>query len=77
MLSAKADVTGRAKQRVAETTEHIAEKAAEARDAAVSKAHHAFAHDSRDESSPPIGAFIGAAAVLVVGLLVWRRRHRR
>lgn len=46
MLSAKADVTGRAKQKVAETT-------------------------------PPLGALMGAAVVLVVGVLVWRRRRRR
>jgi cobalamin biosynthesis Mg chelatase CobN len=64
-LSAKADVTGRAKQKAADTKDRITEKAYETKDLVVEKA----------KPGVPIAALIGAAAILAISVAVWRRRR--
>lgn len=82
-LSAKADVTGRAKQKISDTQAGIADKATHAKEVVAEKAHavQATARDAvTDESgavkrSVPVGALIAAAGILVLGVLVVRRRR--
>jgi hypothetical protein len=84
-LSAKADVTGRAKQKATDTKDHITEKASETKDLVVEKAHAAqFAArdavtDSTGSVKPtvPIAALIAAAAILAISVAVWRHRRWR
>lgn len=81
-MSAKADVTGRAKEKVADTKDRITEKAYETKDLVVEKAHAAqsAARDAVTDDTGsvkpgvPIAALVAAAAVLVVSVVVWRRR---
>ena len=82
--SAKADVTGRAKQKVADTEDSITEKVYETMDLVVEKAHAAQSAAARDavtddtgsvKPGVPIAALVAAAAVLVVSVVVWRRRR--
>jgi hypothetical protein len=96
-LSAKADISGRAKKKVADTqatitekTTHakntVVDKAALAKDAVVDKTHAAqsMARDAVTDDTGsvkpavkrgvPIAA-VAAAALLVIGVLVWRRRR--
>ena len=80
-LSAKADVTGRAKEKVADTKDSITEKATEAKDVIVDKTHAAQSTvrgavtDGSGSVKPlvPIAALIAAAVIAAV--LVWRRRR--
>lgn len=82
-LSAKADVTGRAKQKAADTKDRITEKAYETKDLVVEKAHAAqsAARDAVTDSTGsvkpgvPIAALIAAAAILAISVAVWRRRR--
>jgi ElaB/YqjD/DUF883 family membrane-anchored ribosome-binding protein len=82
-LSAKADVTGRAKQKAADTKDRITEKVYETKDVVIEKAHAAqsAARDAVTDDTGsvkpgvPIVALIAAAAVLVVSVVVWRRRR--
>ncbi len=82
-LSAKADVTGRAKQKAADTKDRITEKAYETKDVVIEKAHAAqsaardVVTDSTGSVKPgvPIAALIATAAVLAISVAVWRRRR--
>ena len=82
-LSAKADVTGRAKQKAADTRDRITERAHETKDLVVEKAHAAqfAARDAVTDStgsvkpSVPFAALIAAAAIAAISVAVWR--HRR
>jgi hypothetical protein len=79
-LSAKADVKGQVKQKVADTKDRITEDAHKTRAGAVEKAHAAqsSAREAITEitglikPSVPIAALIAAA--VVIGVVVWRRR---
>jgi ElaB/YqjD/DUF883 family membrane-anchored ribosome-binding protein len=68
-LAAKADVKGRAHDKVTETKERIAEKA----HAAQAATRDALT-DDRGAVKPVLPVLIAAFAV-VVGIVVWRRRH--
>src|SRR6476469_698734 len=82
-LSAKADVTGRVQPKAAETKHHISEKASAAKDVVVEKVHAAqsAARDAVTDSTGsvkprvPIAALTAAAAILAIGVAVWRRRR--
>jgi ElaB/YqjD/DUF883 family membrane-anchored ribosome-binding protein len=82
-LAAKADVKGRAEDKVAETKDTIVEKASDTKQVIVEKAHVAQtkAHDAVTDNTGsvkptvPIAAAIAAAAVVVIGVVVWRRRR--
>lgn len=82
-LAAKADVKGRAKDKVAETKDAIAEKAVDTKEVIVEKAQVAqtAARDALTDNTGsvkptvPIAAAIAAAAVVVIGVVVWRRRR--
>jgi hypothetical protein len=82
-LSAKADVTGRAKQKAADTKDRITEKAYETKDVVIEKAHAAqyaardVVTDSTGSVKPgvPIAALVAAAAILAISAAVWRRRR--
>lgn len=86
-LSAKADVSGRAKQKVADTVadtkDAVAEKASEATHVVAEKAHivQTTSHDAviDDDGSVRQNAKIAALAAVgiaaVVGVVVWRRRR--
>lgn len=96
-LSAKADISGRAKQKVADTQATITEKAthakgtvvdraAQAKDVVVDKTHAAqsMARDAVTDDTGSVKpavkrgaplAAVAAAALLVIGVLVWRRRR--
>ena len=83
-LTGKADVKGRAKQKVSESKDRLSEKAIQTRDivtqkavAAQSATRDALTDDSGavKSSMPQAAATITAAAVVIVGVLVWRRRH--
>lgn len=62
-LTAKADISGRAKAKVSDTQAEIAEKA------------HA-AQAAVRESPVPVGAVLAAVGIAVVAALLWRRRRR-
>ena len=79
-LSAKTDVEGQAKQKVADTKDGITQKAHETKDAVV-EAAHAAQSKAREaftgitglvKPGVPITALIAAA--VVIGVVVWRRR---
>src|SRR4029077_14399764 len=82
-LSAKADVTGRAKQKAADTKDRVTEKASETKDLVVEKAHAAqsAARDAVTDDTGsvkpgvPIAALIAAAAIVAISVAVWRRRR--
>jgi ElaB/YqjD/DUF883 family membrane-anchored ribosome-binding protein len=82
-LSAKTDVAGRAKEKVDDTKDAIAERASDTKDAIVEKTHAAQTtarHALTDTSGSvraglPIAAVIAATAVVVAGVVAWRRRR--
>ena len=84
-LSAKADVPGRAKQKVADTQATITEKATHAKDAVAEKTHAAqsaardVVTDDTGSLKPAVKRGVPLAAVVaglvVIGVLVWRRRR--
>lgn len=83
-LSDKADVTGRAKEQVAEAKDRIAEKSHETKDAVVGKAHAAqsAARDAVTDNTgavkpgAKVAALAAAATVAVaLGVAVWYRRR--
>jgi Protein of unknown function (DUF3618) len=82
-LTAKADVTGRVKDKVNETQAGITDKAAHARDVVVDKAHgaqstvrQAVTDDSGSvKRSVPVAALALGAGIAVLGVLLWRRRR--
>ena len=82
-LSAKADVKGRAKKKATDTRDSITEKASETKDVVVEKVHAAqsAARDAVTDSTGsvkprvPIAALTAAAAILAIGVAVWRRRR--
>ena len=82
-LSAKADVKGRVKHKVADTKDRITETPSETKDVVVENAHAAqsAARDAVTDSTGsvkpgvPIAALIAAAAILAISVAVWRRRR--
>lgn len=86
-LSAKADIPGRAKQKVADTQATIAEKATHAKGTLVEKTHAAqsAARDAVTDNAGsfkpvvkrgvPVAAVAVAAGLVVIGVLVWCRRR--
>jgi hypothetical protein len=84
-LSAKADIPGRAKQKVADTQATVTEKATHAKDAVAEKTHAAQSAardavtDDTGSLKPAVKRGLPVAAVVaglvVIGVLVWRRRR--
>ena len=82
-MSAKADVTGRVKQKAADTKDRITEKASRDKGVVIEKAHAAqsAARDAVTDSTGsvkpgvPIAALVAAAAILAISVAVWRRRR--
>jgi hypothetical protein len=74
-LADKLDVKGRAKDKAAETKEHVIEKANEAKDQVVARAD-ALKHTATEnpQRTVPVAAVVLIAA-LSVGIVVWRRRR--
>jgi hypothetical protein len=70
-LAAKADVTGRAKQKARETTERVVEKAHVAQSAARNAVN---ANSGRMGARLPTAVLI--AGITVIGVLWWRRRRQ-
>ena len=61
-LSAKLDVKGRAQQKIADTRERVIDKSREVR--------------SQAQAAPvPVAAVAAVAAALLLGIIIWRRRH--
>lgn len=88
-LSAKFDVTGRTKQKAADTKDHIAERSREAKDRVLETSHAVRSKGSELTSnmaatiadntgkvkpSVPVAALAVVAAV-VVGMFIWIRRR--
>jgi ElaB/YqjD/DUF883 family membrane-anchored ribosome-binding protein len=79
----KTDVSGRAKAKVADTEDAIAERTADTKDAIVEKTHPAQTTarqaitDTSDSVKPsaPIAAVVAATAVVVAGVVASRRRR--
>jgi len=78
-VSANPDVAGRAKHKVADTKEQLAEKATQTKNRIVEKSHVAqsVARDSVTDHLDWVkaGVLIAAGAVAVIGVVVWRRRR--
>jgi ElaB/YqjD/DUF883 family membrane-anchored ribosome-binding protein len=83
-LSAKADISGRAKQKVVQTQSHIAETATHAVGSTIEKAHAAQSaareivtkNTGSVKRSVPIAGVAVAAGIALIGVVVWRRRGR-